>query len=499
MATPTDPLNFIPADVFFPTVPNFTKPSEILTVESSASTSPSDPLRYAAHITLKGEPNTHCLVQFASPQIWRVRYNPKYTAVSDYDDFNSRTIVRDTFSSLVDDLQQEYRDSEAWNSHPAQEGWFWKTSFEQKAPDHWVLTLSTRPKSPLVSQTQLSTSSPLHSASSKLKALDADPAFLKTVGIDTVSEYEQIIWQTTDQTFSYQGNPSIGAVNNVVFNIKKPGSAAYLGFGEQGGRTVIKKPTYLNFFFYGLGALDTREPLYHSTPFFLEMNGTPDRKNVTGVMVDNYSQVAIDLGKNDSHTISVATRFNTFDAWILTADDVPRMIWQYTSIVGRPKLKPRFILGHHQACYGYSNEGTVNNVVQRLLVADKRYLDGLPNNQPLCWRYDGGLQNLDPNNVNQRERFADYIGAPDYRDDYNFSENYNSGYPFHGGVSYGTNLGTPGFYPDLNRKAARKKWGEQYQYLFDNGLEFVWQDMTTPAAAKCYGDSLGYFPPPSFT
>lgn len=77
-----------------------------------------------------------------------------------------------------------------------------------------------------------------------------------------------------------------------------------------------------------------------------------------------------------------------------------------------------------------------------LLVADKRYLDGLPNNQPLCWRYDGGLQNLDPNNVDQREKFADYIGAPVYRDDYNFSENYNSGYPFHGGVSYGTNLGT---------------------------------------------------------
>ncbi|KAF5576151.1 alpha-glucosidase 2 [Fusarium pseudocircinatum] len=566
MATPTDPLNFIPADIFFPTVSNFTKPSEALTVESTTSTSPSDPLRYAAHITLKGEPNTHCLVQFASPQIWRVRYNPKYTAISDYDDYNSRTIVRDTFSSLVDDLQQEYRDSEAWNSYPAQEGWFWKTTFEQKSSDHWILTTveyETKESTGVPNTALHFFASPFRIvATRKLKPLDADPAFLKTVGIDTVSEYEEIIWQTKEETFSYQGNPSIGAVNNVVLNIKKPGPAAYLGFGEQGGRTVIKKPTYLNFFcydnfnyskVYGLGALDTREPLYHSTPFFLEMNGTPDRKNVTGVMVDNYSQVAIDLGKNDSHTISIATRFNTFDAWILTADDVPRMIWQYTSIVGRPKLKPRFILGHHQACYGYSNESTcqdkyrtftssnygfpnvgsflnglkakgvksctnitpiltirpsdqgpytaldsfwdVNdkkNPETNLLVADKRYLDGLPNNQPLCWRYDGGLQNLDPNNVNQREKFADYIGAPDYRDDYNFSENYNSGYPFHGGVSYGTNLGTPGFYPDLNRKAARKKWGEQYQYLFDNGLEFVWQDMTTPAAAKCYGDSLGF-------
>lgn len=63
------------------------------------------------------------------------------------------------------------------------------------------------------------------------------------------------------------------------------------------------------------------------------MNGTPTHQNVTGVMVDNYSQVAIDLGKNDSNTISIATRFNTFDAYIMTADDVPAMIWL---VISRP-------------------------------------------------------------------------------------------------------------------------------------------------------------------
>lgn len=31
----------------------------------------------------------------------------------------------------------------------------------------------------------------------------------------------------------------------------------------------------------------------------------------------------------------------------------------------------------------------------------------------------------------------------------------------------------------------------QYQYLFDQGLEFIWQDMTTPAIAKEYGDMKG--------
>lgn len=122
---------------------------------------------------------------------------------------------------------------------------------------------------------------------------------------------------------------------------------------------------------------------YHSTPFFLEMNGTPEFRSVTGLMVDNYSQVAIDLGKNNSSAIGVATRFGTFDAYIMTDDSVTGLIWwagytrtfnyrkkcsiasrQYTSIVGRPKLKPRFILGHHQGCKYIFPLGFLSNTNQ---------------------------------------------------------------------------------------------------------------------------------------
>lgn len=48
-----------------------------------------------------------------------------------------------------------------------------------------------------------------------------------------------------------------------------------------------------------------------------------------------------------------------------------------------------------------------------------------------------------------------------------------------------------GFYPDLNRKEVRDWWGTQYSYLMDSGLEFVWQDMTTPAIHTSYGDMKG--------
>jgi alpha-glucosidase (family GH31 glycosyl hydrolase) len=48
-----------------------------------------------------------------------------------------------------------------------------------------------------------------------------------------------------------------------------------------------------------------------------------------------------------------------------------------------------------------------------------------------------------------------------------------------------------GYYPDLNRQEVREFWGRQYEALFDAGLEFVWQDMTSPSIAVCYGDMKG--------
>ncbi|KXH41643.1 hypothetical protein CSIM01_13629 [Colletotrichum simmondsii] len=610
MSAPGDLLNFIPADVFFnsvkTSVPSYKTPIKAVKVESSALTDKSNnPLRYAAHITfqgVEGDASTHCLVQFVTPQIWRIRYNPNFTAVEDYPDTNSRTIVRDRFVDLVDDLQQEYRDCDARNSYGAPQSWYWKTTFEQLSDDHWVLSsvdhTAQNPSGAVKTRLHFF-ASPFRIIATRpgLEPREKIPSFIAKAGIQGTSISEEVIWRTADQAFSYNGDPEIDAINNVILRMHKPPPAHYLGFGEQGGKTVLKKPTYMNYFcydnfnyrkVYGRGALDDKEPLYHSSPFFLEMNGTPNHRNVTGLMVDNYSQVAIDLGMNDSNTIGIATRFGTFDAYIMTADDVPKMIWQYTSIVGRPKLKPRFILGHHQGCYGYNNNATVGRIVDgyrnskipldgmhldvdfqdkyrtftaseskfgnisdflnglrqrgvkcctnitpilslresdadpyinlrnfwdegdklnpatNLLVSDNRYLKGLPNNQPRGWRYDGGgfavPTQLDPADPDIQKIYTNSVDAPNngLLDNYNFNENYNSGYPFHGGVSYGTfpgtntNLGTPGYYPDLNRAVARERWGEQYQYLFDNGLEFVWQDMTTPAVAEIYGDMLGF-------
>ncbi|KAI5789670.1 glycosyl hydrolases family 31-domain-containing protein [Peziza echinospora] len=74
---------------------------------------------------------------------------------------------------------------------------------------------------------------------------------------------------------------------------------------------------------------------------------------------------------------------------------------------------------------------------------------------------------------------------------HNFLDNYDTGKPYAGGVGYGGSLGAPGHYLDLNRKDVREFWGQQYAYIFEQGIEFIWQDMTTPSIAKEYGDVKG--------
>src|SRR5262249_41268932 len=78
--------------------------------------------------------------------------------------------------------------------------------------------------------------------------------------------------------------------------------------------------------------------------------------------------------------------------------------------------------------------------------------------------------------------------------DYHFTDpeqQFNSGKPYIGEVYYGEGRSTTGHYPDLGRKEVRIWWGTQYQYLFDMGLEMVWQDMTTPAIRPTRGDMRG--------
>ncbi|KAH0607116.1 uncharacterized protein H6S33_003104 [Morchella sextelata] len=544
-----DPLNFIRAEDFFASAQRFTGPTKIKKVQiSSNPRRPTDPIILERGIALLFDDRTICVIQFIRPTLWRVRYDPTVKSLNGYRDENTRTIVQDYMSRLTHQLDLEERCY--WNTTLSMSGdgkHYIFSSVRYNSPEDLmaskngkVITMIYLYKHPF----RIQVVRRLHAAP------DIYPIPASHPTLSVVREAEKVVWQTSEKTFRWKFEEPL--VKNIVLDVVKAGPGEFLGFGEQGGKNFLKKPSFMNYYnfdnmlynqTYNVGALDNREPLYHSDPYFLDVNSNPSYQNVTATFIDNYSQVCIDFAKTNAGRIKLATRFGGMDVYLMSAKDIPEVVKLYTSILGRPRLKPKYVLGHHQGCYGYMNQNDIEQAAQRYraheipldgihidvdfqnqyrtftidprafpnpkeilnggpdnndyptlkegleknyFVTDDRYTQGTSGKasdvQYVC--YSGGSKiTIDPKDIHQR---------PGFGDDYNFEQTWNSKKPYHGGVSYGGDLGAAGYYPDLNDPVVRKWWGEQYAYLFDQGLEFVWQDMTTPSIATAYGDMKGF-------
>ncbi|KAH6887057.1 glycosyl hydrolases family 31-domain-containing protein [Thelonectria olida] len=502
------------------------------------------------------------LIQFMRPRVWRIRFDPNNRKASDFTDFNTRTIIQDTLTQLISTLD-------------AVEGVNWAVEMVED-PRYYILQSVLDPDTEqrkvqvqlwiqrdpfqIIAVRVLTNQVPAEKLP-EIQNFESDA--MKQLSLPTTKGAEAaIIWKTEPRGLQYNDYATVLAVEKSV-------TADYMGFGEQGGKDFFKKNTYMNYFnfdnmryqnVYGQGPLDDREPLYHSEPFWVEVDSHPGYQSQIGTFIDNYSHICVDVGVKDPNVIRVATRFNSFHAIVVAGDSMEDLIMQYTSIVGKPKLKPRYVLGYHQACYGYDTQESVIEAIDeyrkanipidgmhidvdmqddyRTFTIDKReghfpdpvtmfktlrdkgikcctnitpYINSVPPTQGEYSTLKEGLEgdlfikdqrDLDPSAPHaHQQRYMEWGGGnqyfrapisdrPDYfePDHYDFGQVFNSGQPFHGGVFYGWGNGHPGHYPNLNNKDVRKWWGKQYKYLFECGLDFVWQDMTSPCIAEQYGD-----------
>nr|VFK30471.1 MAG: alpha-glucosidase [Candidatus Kentron sp. MB]VFK34402.1 MAG: alpha-glucosidase [Candidatus Kentron sp. MB]VFK76717.1 MAG: alpha-glucosidase [Candidatus Kentron sp. MB] len=127
---------------------------------------------------------------------------------------------------------------------------------------------------------------------------------------------------------------------------------------------------------YNTGPLEEKEPLYHSAPFFMRFNGEPDENIVYGLFIDNPAQTCIDIGHSDNDQYLLGTRFGDMDYYFLLGENATEVMSDFTAIVGRSRLRPRYILGYHQGCYGYEDEGALRWVTQKYREHDIPF-DGL--------------------------------------------------------------------------------------------------------------------------
>lgn len=458
------------------------------------------------------------LLQFPRKDTINVRFDPNHRISDDFTSNNSRSIVTDTIDDLL-------RMSERMTIEYSEQG----ENEEQR-----TLHLVTKGEDQRPVMQVVVTCNPFSIAVHKF----ADDGWLQA-------------WKTALPGIYYAPNgPEDFAVIQAV---EKPANAHYIGFGEQGGKEVSKNTAQLVYFnfdnmryrqVYDRGPLEGKEPLYHSDPFFLEFGGVPGKDIVSGVFVDNLSQVCVDVGYLNSSRYMFGTRFGDFSYYFFLGDTCTDVLGAFTALVGKPRLKPRYILGYHQGCYGYENRQMLEETVRNYR-AHQVPLDGLHVDVDIQHNYQtftideskfpcpqemfAGLKaqgvkcstnitpivsDRDPNYTTYREglekgyfvldrrsdpadpmgrRYQDYRGGTQCFEDFTDPEqNFNSGKPFIGEVYYGGDRGTTGHYPDLARKEVRMWWGTQYQYLFDMGLEMVWQDMTTPAIRSTRGDMRGF-------
>ncbi|KOS22241.1 Alpha-glucosidase 2 [Escovopsis weberi] len=502
------------------------------------------------------------LLEFIRPRVWRVRFDPTPSEEPLFTDFNNRTTITATASKLIENLDRLEKVD-------------WEVTLKD-AGSHFVLQSVKHVEGKKIPEVQLwLQKDPLQITAVRLlhsngavepipKGTTTDPDINNAITLhERMGSAAAVIWKTRVNPIRYWGTATILSEQSSV-------TSRFMGFGEQGGQHLFKRNTFMNYFnfdnmryqnVYNRGPLDDREPLYHSEPFWMEVASQSSLRSLMGTMVDNYSHTCLDIGTRTDvkhqNVNRIATRFNEFSVMKVAADSVSELIQSYTSIVGKPRLKPRYALGYHQGCYGNDVKSLVTDSVNKYhdygFPIDGYHIDvdmqreyktftidsenwfqdpeGMfrelrqkgvkcstnitphinalddPNyktlNEMKALNYaikDSRLKNEDVHTASM-ERYINYSGGireginPSWeKTDYDppdqvpFSAAYNSGKEFRGGLYYGNKLGAPTYYPNLNDPKVREWWGKQYQYLFETGLEFVWQDMTSPCIAREYGD-----------
>ncbi|KAH7333765.1 glycosyl hydrolases family 31-domain-containing protein [Rhizoctonia solani] len=523
-------------------------------------------------LAFQDDNNKIFLIEFIRPTVFRIRFHPQYASAEQYSIWNSRNLVQDTLTELISTLDRFERvnwkvncrdegDLVIIESRPVRGANNRSARVPPTAPDPEGFYMQLRIRKRNFKMIALQPISRSRSCE------DDDLKTFRICGPDEKKFDIKVVWQTKAAGILYSDKAT-------VIEVEKPGRARYLGFGEQGGRQLLKTKVIIDYFnydnmtysqVYNHGPLDSREPLYHSEPFWMEVGQHPGYKLKVASFVDNFSQVCLDIGSKDNSVIRVATRFNSMQLFVVAGTSISDVITSYTSIVGRPLLKPRYVLGYHQGCYGYDTPQKILDVVKAYRDADFP-LDGLHLDIDIQRNYktftidpeifpapDKLFHNLRKQGVKCSTNITPYINGdedPEYstlqealennylvedrrfledggprsamedqymlfrcgnevkfqasdldqeprnhyepQDGVQLSETWNTGKPFRGGVWYGGSLGRPGYYPDLNRKEVRVWWGKQYDYLISLGLEFVWQDMTSPCMGASYGDMRSF-------
>lgn len=269
-----------------------------------------------------------------------------------------------------------------------------------------------------------------------------------------------------------------------------PAKEQYVGFGEKAGM-FERRGTHMAMWNSDIpGYAPDFDPLYQTIPFFFGF----EAGKAYGIFLDNPSRSSFDMGKESRNEYSFGAESGELNYYFFAGPDARTVLEQYTRLVGRMPLPPRWSLGYQQCRWSYTPEARVREIASRfrsleipcdVIYLDIDYMEGYrvftwnPKTFPRPRLLLGDLA---------RQGFKTVVIIdPGIKTDTAYSV-YRSGLAGDHFVrnpdgSLFTGDVWPGrcVFPDFSNAATRGWWGQQFSGLIADGVSGWWNDMNEPS------------------
>lgn len=292
-----------------------------------------------------------------------------------------------------------------------------------------------------------------------------------------------------------EGHSSLRGKKPCVFEVRKKlqGSEHFYGLGDKTG--FLDKRHYD----YEMWNTDNPAPhmdnfkaLYKSIPFFMTLTDS----HVYGIFVDNTYKSYFNMGQESDEYYWFGSEGGSLDYYYIAGDSMAQVLEGYTYLTGTCPLPQRWTLGYHQSRWGYMTQEDVEEVASKMrendipcdvIHFDIDYMEGYR-----VFTWNQGRYHGDPagfiKSLAERGFKAVTINDPGVKKD----EGYRV---YDEGVEKGYFARTPegevyinevwpgeAAFPDFGNPAVRQWWGENQQFLLDQGVRGIWNDMNEPAS-----------------
>jgi alpha-glucosidase len=273
---------------------------------------------------------------------------------------------------------------------------------------------------------------------------------------------------------------------------RMPADENYYGLGDKAGPMNRRNRSFTMWNTDEFGWQESSDPLYKTIPFFIGLR----QGRAYGIFFDNTWRSVFDFGKESPDYFSFGAEGGELNYYFFAGPTPKQVVSDYTALVGRSPLPPRWSLGYQQSRYSYFPEARAREIVQTMrakkIPLDAIYLD-------IDYQQGYAPFTVNRNYFPHFEQMIADFRAEDVRTilitDLHIKKDPGHGYaPYDSGmrgddfvkngdgrVFVGKVWPGDSVFPDFTLTRVRDWWGDLYHDFVEMGAAGFWNDMNEPS------------------